>query len=38
VAFRVLDFVDSDGVDGSERAMRQPEVDNGFNGVEDLVP
>jgi hypothetical protein len=38
VAFGVLDFVDSDGVDGSERSMRQSEGDIVFDGVVDLVP
>ena len=38
VAFGVLDFVDSDGVDGAECAMLQPEGDDVFDGVENLFP
>ena len=38
VAFGVLDFIDSDGVDLAERAMLQPQGDDMLDGVEDLVP
>jgi hypothetical protein len=38
VTFAVLDLIDSDGVDGSERPVRQSERDHMLDGVEDLVP
>jgi hypothetical protein len=38
VALGVLDLIDSDGVDRSERAMRQSEGDNVLDSIEDLIP
>jgi hypothetical protein len=38
LAFGILDLVDSDGVDLAERAMLQSELDDMFDGVENLVP
>ena len=38
VPFGVLDFVDADGVDLAEHPVLQPEGDDVFDGVEDLVP
>src|ERR1700693_4467492 len=38
VPFGVLDFIDPDGVDLTERAVLQSERDDMFDGVEDLVP
>jgi hypothetical protein len=38
VAFGVLDLVDTDGVDLAERAVLQPERDDMFDRVENLVP
>src|SRR5258705_7992205 len=38
VAFGVLDLIDSDGVDLTERAVRQSKRNNMFHRVENLVP
>ena len=38
VAFGILDLIDSDGVDLAEHAVLQPEGDDVFDGVENLVP
>src|SRR2546426_10902489 len=38
MAFGVLDFIDADGPDGSQRAMLQAPSDHVFNRVTDLVP
>jgi hypothetical protein len=38
VAFGVLDFVDADGIDGTEGAVLQSIGDDILNGIEDLVP
>ena len=38
VAFGVLDLVDADGIDLAERPVLQPEGDDVFDRVEDLVP
>ena len=38
VAFGVLDLIDADGVDLAEHPVLQPEGDDVFHRVEDLVP
>ena len=38
VPFGVLDFVDSDGIDLAEHPVLQPEGDDMFDRVENLVP
>ena len=38
VAFGVLDFIDADGIDRTERAVQQSIGDDILDGIEDLVP
>jgi hypothetical protein len=38
VAFGVLDFIDADGIDRTERAVPQSIGDDILDGIEDLVP
>ena len=38
MAFGVLDFIDTDGIDGTERAVLQSIGDDILNGIEDLIP
>ncbi len=38
VAFGVLDFIDSDGIDLAEQPVLEPEGDDVFDGIENFVP